>query len=378
MLPECRKVMFVIDTLETGGAEQSLFENVSRFRMINPVVCHIFRGEALKNKFISNGIPVYSIGLERKYSLLQGYRQFRRILKKESPDLIVAYLTRSELIARVAGRVSGIPVVGTFVSDLYDRSYNANLGLKGRLGVMLFKTINRMTSGMCKGFIANSEAVKMSNAKHLSVPLEKIEVINRGRDSKKFQFNPPSMYSNLPIRFLNVSRLVPVKGQEELIIAFKKFLKVCPNAILHIIGSGPARDTLSKLIRTYHLDKNVALLGTKTNIMYVMHCYDCFVFPSHSEGFSGVLVEAMFSGLPILASDIPANKELIQHLKTGYLFTRSSVDDIATAMLWFKENRYTAYTNAANAYEHALNNFDQEKLAGKFETHLSKLIAEKS
>jgi glycosyltransferase involved in cell wall biosynthesis len=64
-------------------------------------------------------------------------------------------------------------------------------------------------------------------------------------------------------------------------------------------------------------------------------------------------------------------------MKTGYLFAKSSVGDMAAAMLWFKENRYAAYTNAANAYEHAMKNFDQERLAGKFENHLYNLIAGK-
>jgi len=212
----------------------------------------------------------------------------------------------------------------------------------------------------------------------LGIDLNKIEVINRGRDSKVFRFHVPQTFSGKPPRFLNVGRLVPIKGQRDLILAFNEFLPACPHAVLHIAGDGPARESLSTLINELGLQKSVSLLGSRSDIPQLINEYDCFVFPSHSEGFSGAIVEAMFAGLPVLASDIPVNKEVITHLETGYFFETGSVPGITQALLWYKDNVAVANTLAANANEHARQNFELEKIAEKLENYLLNMIIAKN
>lgn len=372
------KVLFVIDTLQTGGAEQSLFANVIRFKNIQPVVCHLYAGDLLKQRFTDHGIPVYSVGLKRKYGFVQAYQQLKAIVQKEQPDIIVAYLTRSELVARLVGRSTQIPVIGTFVSELYSDTYNTTLSVKAKMAVSFFRWANKTTARFCKGFVANSEVVKQTNARALGIDLNKVEVINRGRDSKVFRFQVPQTLSGKPPRFLNVGRLVPIKGQRDLILAFKEFLPACPHAVLHIAGEGPARESLSALIKELGLQSNVFLLGSRSDIPLLINEYDCFVFPSHSEGFSGAVVEAMFAGLPVLASDIPVNKEVITHLETGYFFETGSVQSITQALLWYKDNIAVANTLAANANEHARRNFELEKIAEKLENYLLNMIIVKN
>jgi glycosyltransferase involved in cell wall biosynthesis len=372
-----KKVLFVIDTLQMGGAEQSLLNNVIRFRDMQPVVCHLYAGELLKPKFTENGITVYSVGLQKKYGFLSAYKQLKKIIQKEQPDIMVAYLTRSEIVTRTAGRFNRIPVIGTFVSDLYSDSYNSTLSFKAKAAVSFFKFLNKTTGRFCTGYIANSEAIKQSNAIQLKVPLEKIAVINRGRDSKLFTFRSPQTANGKPLRFINVGRLVPVKGQRDLILSFKNFLKESPGSILHIAGDGPEKDSLLSLIKEQHLDSNVSLLGNRNDIPQLLSNYDCFIFPSNSEGFSGSVVEAMFAGLPVLASDIPVNKEVIDHLQTGYLFEKGSTDSITNAMLWLKDNQPAAASMAIRAHEHAKQNFELSVIAQKIENYLLKKIIEK-
>ena len=138
-----RKVLFVIDTLEMGGAEQSLLSNTTRFKNIKPVVCHLYKGELLKPRFIDKGITVYSVGIQKKYGLRQAYKQLKKIVKAEQPDIMVAYLTRSEIVTRLVGRSNHIPVIGTFVSDLYSKNYNSALSYKSKLVVSFFKQLNK-------------------------------------------------------------------------------------------------------------------------------------------------------------------------------------------------------------------------------------------
>lgn len=370
------KVLFVIDTLEMGGSEQSLLDIVCRLHNIQPVVCHIYAGDKLKQHFLDAGVEVYSIGLQKKYALFTACRKLKNIVNTEKPDLLVAYLTRSEIVTRIVGRISHIPVIGTFVSDLYGKAYNQSLSRKARFGVSLFRFLNRVTARFCKGFIANSEAIKKLNAIQLGLPPEKIEVITRGRDSQQFTFLPRILLSGKPLRFLNIGRLVSVKGQRDLILAFHTFLQVYPYAILHIAGEGPERESLSKLIKKQGLGNKVTLLGNSNDVPALIKGYDCFVFPSYSEGFSGAVVESMMSGLPVLASKIPANREVLQHLTTGYLFETGSVTAITNAMLWFAGNRQLANEMAVKAHGYAVQHFELERIAQKLEMYLQKMIAE--
>src|SRR5581483_137171 len=133
-----------------------------------------------KSRFTDAGIPVYSVGLKKKYGFVQAYKQLKAIVQEEQPHLLVAYLTRSELVTRMVGRFNHIPVIGTFVSDLYADSYNKALSFKAKAAVSFFKWANKTTAGYCKGFVANSQVVKDSNARALGIALNRIEVINRG------------------------------------------------------------------------------------------------------------------------------------------------------------------------------------------------------
>jgi glycosyltransferase involved in cell wall biosynthesis len=370
-----KKILFVIDTLQLGGAEQSLLANTSRFVNTESVICHLYPGEALKPRFAEYGKKVYSLNIQQKYGFVSAYRQLKKIVQAEKPDLIVAYLTRSEIVARLVAKFSHVPVIGTFVNDLYTPSYNQHLSWKARKLVNVFKTINRYTSKYCIGFVANSKAIKDANAIHLSIAPEKIEVINRGRDSIKIKRRPGgNLPVNRAINFVNVSRLFTVKGHRQLILGFRKFVDKHSDATLTIVGDGPLRDELTKLIATEKLDGKVMLLGARKDVPDILADYDCFVFPSIMEGFSGALVEALFVELPVLATNIPQNQEIIAHLQTGYEFGTESPDEIVKAMSWYKDNMEKAHELAAAGYAYAKKNFELSDIVNQFEIYLHNKI----
>lgn len=367
------KVLFVIDTLETGGSERSLLENLSRFTKTAPVVCHIYEGNTLAPEFSLKGIAVRSLNIKKKYAFVAAVKKLSAVIKELQPSLIVACLTRSELVARVAGKRCGVPVIGNMVSDLYGTSYNRALSWKGRTGVAVFRLLNRATSGWCKGFIANSQAVKEANAKNLRVPLARIKVITRGRDSKRITFLQRPVSTGENMRLLNVGRLVPVKGQSVLLRAFKLFADRYSAAVLHIAGDGPLKAELQKQIAMLGLERNVVLLGNQNDVINLMEDYDGFISSSYSEGFSGAILEAMLKGLPVLATDIPANTELLMHLQTGYLFEAGSPGAMLNAMEWLMHHRESAAQIALNA-RHAAMKFDLDAVASEFENHLLQSI----
>lgn len=373
-----RKVLFVIDTLQLGGAEQSLLDNTSRFKNIHSVVCHVYKGDILKQRFVDNDIVVHSLNVQKKYGFLEAYSKLKKVVEAEKPDLIVAYLTRSEIVSRLVGKFNNIPVLGTFVNDLYCKSYNQHLSWKAKRMVSVFKLINKATAGICAGFVSNSQSIKDANAKHLSIDPEKIKVINRGRDSYKFkkrEFIQDAQKN--PLKFLNVSRLFTVKGHKYMILGFKSFLQKHPSATLTIVGDGPLNKDLTQLISENGLEEKVFLLGARKDVPTLLADYDCFVFPTLVEGFSGALVEAMFAGLPVLASDIAQNQEAVRHLDTGYLFKTESPAEVENAMLWFKNNREDANKLAIRAFDYAKGHFELNDIVESFETYLHTIISKK-
>jgi glycosyltransferase involved in cell wall biosynthesis len=264
----------------------------------------------------------------------------------------------------------GIPVFGTFVSDLYSNSYNKSLSFKAKISVRLFKYLNILTAPICKGFIANSEAVKLANAQQLYVNPFKIEVINRGRDENKFRRIPGTVNESAEVNFINVGRLVPVKGQLELIKAFSKLAVQFSEVRLSIAGEGPCRKQLEDEIENQGMNSRIKLLGSVSNLHELLPASDCFVFPSHSEGFSGSVVEAMMCGVPVLASDIAVNKEVVTHGYNGYLFESGSEQAIYESMKWFLSNREEALLCATTAIGFARENFGLNHIAGKLQDYL--------
>src|SRR5690606_24120798 len=120
-------------------------------------------------------------------------------------------------------------------------------------------------------------------------------------------------------RLINVARLIPRKGQMELVRAMPEVLRRYPVAQLLFAGEGHSRATLAEAISAARLDAHVHLLGTVAAIPELLALSDIFVFASHFEGLPGALIEAMLAGKPIVAVDTPVHRELVAHGQTGWL-----------------------------------------------------------
>jgi glycosyltransferase involved in cell wall biosynthesis len=172
-----------------------------------------------------------------------------------------------------------------------------------------------------------------------------------------------------------VGRLLERKGYNELIHAFHRFHQQYPTATLSIAGDGPYGAYMSTLIARYELKDAVYMLGGVNNVPELMATHDCLVFPSHYEGFSGTLIEAMLAGLPIIASDIEMNKEAVVHNDTARLFRVTDSDDLLENMIWVHEHQREALDLATRARKVAERRFDIEEIARQHESYYDRLIS---
>ena len=378
------KVLFLIDTLEIGGAEQSILELCKKFQRTKAIVCHLYRGNRLKNAFEEAGIPVISLNITGKYSFLEARRIVYGIIRQERPDLIHSTLFRSGIVARLIARSSPIPVVDSFVNDSYAPIRWKKMAFLTRKKLYFFQMMDRLTARWVFRFTAITEAVKISNCQALGVPEEKVQVIHRGRDLSKFQADFPleldrlrqelRIDAKIPI-LLNVARLILRKGQVELLRAMRGVIESFPGTRLLIAGEGPDRPVLEDWIRRENLTENVQLLGNRADVRALLQLADIFVFPSHYEGHGGALVEAMFAAKPIVASDIEVIQESIEHQISGLLFPLCESKGMQEAIVWMLSNPEEAARMGKRAQDAAIKKFSIDKVVQETEDFYDDTLA---
>ncbi|MCQ5454261.1 CDP-glycerol glycerophosphotransferase family protein [Bacillus paralicheniformis] len=133
--------------------------------------------------------------------------------------------------------------------------------------------------------------------------------------------------SESDFNFVNMGRLSPEKAQDNLIKAFHTHVQTYPNSKLYILGEGPLKKDLQQLITDLDLEEHAYLVGQLDNPFGFLKMCDCFVLSSHYEGQPMVLLEAMTLGMKILATDIVANRTVLENGKYGTL-----VEDSVTGL----------------------------------------------
>jgi len=141
---------------------------------------------------------------------------------------------------------------------------------------------------------------------------------------------------NLPARAKvigTVGRLTLLKDQVNLIRAFQQVHAAKPDTVLLLIGDGELRELLEDCARNGGVLDHVYFLGDRNDVHALLQGLDLFVLSSISEGYSLALLEACAAGLPIIATDVGGNFEIIRDGDTGILVPAKDPDALATAML---------------------------------------------
>ncbi len=324
------KYFFVINSLGPGGAERSLLELLPdlRARGIDSVVICLDRNAiGLEADFLDAGFDVRWL-VSKHYP--GQVRELRRMIRSEAPDLVHTVLFEADIAGRLAAVGSGVPVVSTIANTTYHpERISADVNLKGWkvAGVRLIDgfTARHLTTA----FHAVSGAVKESAVESLGIDPDKVTVVHRGRDPKRIGERTPeraaSARSHIGIgqtspMILTVGRLEFQKGHIFLIEAFARIADSFTDAVLVIAGrDGNASDSLRDLVDRSALGDKVMFLGHRDDVPDLLVAADMFVFPSLWEGLGGALIEALALEVPIVASDLPALREVVGDGESGLL-----------------------------------------------------------
>ncbi|MCZ8022781.1 MAG: glycosyltransferase [Cyclobacteriaceae bacterium] len=366
-------ILFIIDTLNVGGAERSLLEITSRFKRFKPLFVCLFHGEELKGEFKKKGIEVLSLNETPSNRFEYLSEKVIELIKDREVSLIHTTLYRSDQVGRKLKAKLKVQLINSLVNNSYSKSRYKNLSLIGKIKLFGYQFYDRLSSKIPDLYISNSEAIKLSNARALNLELNKVIVVYRGRERKLF-LNP---YQDEILQFrnqlnlvdscvfINVSRLVERKGQMDLIFAFKELIKSVSKAKLLIVGEGVLKERLEKLIQQLGLQESVIMLGNRRDIPALLKASDYFIFPSYFEGLPGALIEAMFARIPIIASSIPENLECIDD-SMAITFNVGDIRDMSNAML--QAVNYSNWNEKTeNAFRVANERFDIENISLEYE-----------
>jgi sugar transferase (PEP-CTERM/EpsH1 system associated) len=299
----------------------------------------------------------------------QGFWQFpslARIFRRLRPD-IVHTRNLAPLEACVPARLAGVRVRihgehGWDVGDL--RGENRK-----------HRWIRRAYRPFVTHYVALSKHQQGYLEQAVGVPAHRVSQIYNGVDTRRFRRDAvpaarvPSDASGAWV-VGSVGRLVAVKDQAALVralaAAWRRSSEARRRMRLAIVGDGPLRDTLADLARSEGVEAAVALLGERNDVAAVLRGLDAFALPSLAEGISNTLLEAMSSSLPVVATAVGGNVELVDDQVSGTLVPPSEPAALVDALLRYFCEPETAARHAGAARRAVEQRFSLDRMVADY------------
>lgn len=322
------KVLQIIHTTGHGGAENIFrwlawqlsregVEVIAGIPARDPRKREYWIGPALKE------LEIPSVTFEKNGNGLELYGNIRSLIRKEKPDIVHSHLLDSNFYSSLASWRLDIPHTSTEHGDVALKR-NVRSALK-------FLSVSAATDALVCVSRTVAEAVKSR-----TIFPDKVRVIPNGiafRDGDGSAFRRELGIPEDALLIGNVANLYPVKGQKLLVEAFSVLLASFPEARLVIVGRGGERERLEGLTRTLGIPPGrVILTGFRPDVENVMSALDIYVQPSLSEGLPVSLLEAMFTGVPVIATAVGGVPEVLAEPGHGTLVAPGSAEELLHAL----------------------------------------------
>ncbi len=325
---------------------QSLNDNVRIVLRRGPMIA-TFK-ELYQNEFVRQR-GIYKSFEKRLYPKALFEREFRKIFGDSQFDYAIDYsgyaMFWSNLVLASGAKKKYILLHSDIKSDM-ERTVKGKRphyqNLKGVISLYpYFDKLVSVSEATKKLNQSNFGGLKLKNRHIASRNTINIEKINQlvDDDSDLFEKNGtpvlPTLtehgmeaieFSQDDFKIVSVGRLSPEKGFDLLIKAVAELAPKYPQLKLYILGDGPLKGTLKSLVERLGIQNHVYFLGQRRNPFFIVKRADVFALTSHYEGQSMVILEALTVGTNVLASDIIANRYVLEDEKYGMLVEKNEVD----------------------------------------------------
>lgn len=367
-------VLHLVHNLNVGGAELALLQYIQALGFVDyehHVYCVGLDG-LVRQKIEKLGVPV-NFGVNRmsikrpiKFakSLFFLVKSLLKFIRKNGVRLIQSHSGEANQLGVLIGKISGIPSFPTIHSTNPFVNKSKFYDLRG----YLHKFINGIIYRCADRVIVVSGTIKQIIKEHYKLKDDKIIILQNGII---FNQNPSSnlvkseeefFCEQNKFKILAVGRLVPWKGFDVLVKSIACLIDNGPGEVLVlIVGEGKDRSRLEQLILELNLDRHVKLLGLRDDIINLMKFSDVMVMPSHYEGLSLAMIEAMACGLPVIASNVPGLKDHIDHGRNGLLFPAKDYEKLASCIFDLANNKELRTLLSENAYGTFTKKYDMRR-----------------
>jgi len=357
-------ILFVIDTLKVGGAENQfkiLVENLNRDRFVVNV-CNLGSPSDALLKDISRFSNVCLTIPQKGKMDLNCLITLTRLIKKMKPHIVNTILFTAHCYGRISALWSKVPVIIASYRniDLWKRWYH--------------KKVDYILSKKTSHFTANSYALKRYLISEYNIPSSRITVIYNGIDLNKFKkkekdfgiFKKLNIDSNKKV-ILTVGRFSPQKDYYTLIETAKKVISHYKNVLFLLIGRGPLKKEIERKINDEGLNNFFRIIEFVEDIEEVYNIACLSISTSLYEGLSNFILESMACEVPVIATPAGGNSELIMDNHTGFLVPFKDVEKIAERVIYLLSNPQKAEEIGRRARARVERMFAIEKMIKRYE-----------
>ncbi|MBL6444765.1 glycosyltransferase family 4 protein [Fulvivirga sp. 29W222] len=353
------KILQVIQKKQLRGAEIfacQLSEELIKLGH-EVIVVAIYPGEALLPA--SNPIVQLNRQLKWRFFDLKGWRLLARLIEEFKPDLIQANASDTLKFVVFSKMVFGwrFPIVyrnankmSDFIRSFFSYKFNA----------LLIKQVSLV--------ISVSEACRTDFVQLFNIDADKVQtgtigvnIASIGNCSKDLEF----IFEKGPV-LINIGSLVPEKNHKGLLNIFSRLHRAHKGIQLIILGTGNEKGVLVERVKQLGLQNNVHFLGSRTDVMEILKKADALVMPSNIEGLPGVILEAQYAKVPVVAYNVGGIGEVIVNRVTGFLVEKGDEEGFILSVSEALSNVRLCNEIIENAYENVLNNYDNVLIAKKF------------
>ena len=369
-----RHVMFVTSGLERGGAENQLVGTAAALsdRGWNVTVLSFLPSStsSWSSELENTGVSLLTLnalsGLRKYYSFVDAVRHIRRL----KPDILVGFMFHGIMTARIAGRLTG---VSANVSSIHSER-------DGTLRERIMGATDRLTDAvtvMSRHLASELVRRQVISNFHVHVIPNFVDVARFNRGACRDQVREEMGVTEDQFLWLAAGRLAEPKDYPNLLNAFSALSRRHPDARLLIAGDGLLRSYLDSMIQRLGMEDLVRLLGLRLDMPNLYAASDALVLSSAWEGMPVVILEAMASSTPVVATSVGAVPEVVSDGVSGLIVPPHDHEALANAMGKMMDlPEKTRQMLGRAGYDRVLSDFSREFVIDKWEDLFERLLGE--
>jgi glycosyltransferase involved in cell wall biosynthesis len=369
------RVLFLSTSMGMGGADKQLLTAAQQMRArgYQVLIVSLTPLGPMGLEARSLGIPTESLEMRRGVADPRGLLRLVRLVRHWKPDVLHSHMVHANIMARALRLFVRVPVLVSTIHSISDG---------GRLRMAAYRLTNRLVDQMT----IVSEAAAERFLREGIVPPSLLRVIPNGIDTDRFQQVPPGTRDSLrrslglgqEFIWLAVGRFVPAKDYPNLLHAFAQVCERIPEVVLLLVGRGALQRETEDLGQSLGLGSRVRFLGLRQDVPELMSASDGYVLSSAWEGMPIVLLEAAAAALPIVATAVGGNQEVVRDGETGFLVPPRDHEALARAMLQLVGmSQVNRRSMGRRGLEHVQTHYGLNRVVDRWEAVYREVLARK-